>query len=172
MNWGSRGPRWQRRSICLAGGHAIQDSAYRWWPRTREPLGAGGAAAAPRTLLANLCRYYLECLSRESGPGISIPAASADVDYVVLDELPFARSAGTAQGNERAIRKIVQKAQRERGQLALYIGYAIRLRPFHRENRTRCGSSPCCSIPWKERLIIPPNCSRRRAESRCSISRS
>ena len=45
-----------------------QDNAYRWWPKTRGPHAAAGAPE-PRTFLANLCRYYLECLSRESGSG-------------------------------------------------------------------------------------------------------
>src|SRR5690242_16084589 len=57
----------------VLGVEVTQDSAYRWWPKTREPLGSNGAATAPRTFLASLCRYYLECLARESGSGISIP---------------------------------------------------------------------------------------------------
>src|SRR4051794_17774883 len=57
----------------LLGAGVVQDNQYRWWPRARGAQGAG-AAAAPRTLLANLCRYYLECLSRESGTAVSIPA--------------------------------------------------------------------------------------------------
>src|SRR5689334_3493930 len=118
----------------LAGSQATQDSAYRWWPRARKPPGSAGAAAAPRSLLANLSRYYLECLSRESGPGISIPAAAAGIDYVAIEELPFLRPGERPAGNERTIRKIVQKAQRERGQLTLYVGYALRVRTLHLEN--------------------------------------
>src|SRR5947207_469112 len=60
----------------LPGGEVVQDNAYRWWVKARNPM-VSGAAPGPRTLLASLCRYYLECLSRESGSGISIPAASA-----------------------------------------------------------------------------------------------
>jgi very-short-patch-repair endonuclease len=108
----------------LARGEVRQDSEYRWWPRT----GAAPALAAPRgSFLARLCRYYLECLAHESGSGISIPAGASDVDYVVLNELPFARS-GAVPGNERAMRKLIRKTRQERGQLALYVGYALRLR--------------------------------------------
>src|SRR5271157_174678 len=72
----------------LRGGEITQDNAYRWWTRNASPQ-ASGAAPAPRTFLANLCRYYLECLSRESGSGISLLADSSD--YVPLAELPFVR---------------------------------------------------------------------------------
>src|SRR3982750_3475793 len=71
----------------LAGGEFTQDSTYRWGP------GAAAAvdpAPASRSLIGRLCRYYLECLARESGPAVSLPAAASDVDYVVLDHLPFA----------------------------------------------------------------------------------
>ena len=104
--------------------------------RSRRTANTGGGRgperrrqlAAPRgSFLARLCRYYLECLAHESGSGISIPAAASDVDYVVLNELPFARS-GAAPGNERAMRKLIRKTRQERGQLALYVGYALRLR--------------------------------------------
>src|ERR1051326_4683639 len=63
---------------------AVQDNAYRWWPKTQGPQ-ASTQPAAPRTFLARLCRYYLDCLSRESGSGISIPAADT-AGYVPLDE--------------------------------------------------------------------------------------
>jgi very-short-patch-repair endonuclease len=103
-----------------------QDNAYRWWPRVPEPQAPGGARA-PRTFLASLCRYYLDCLSHESGSGISI-RASDTAQYVPLSELPFACSAAKPFFADRAAKRIVQKVRRERGQLTLYLGYAIRLR--------------------------------------------
>ena len=109
----------------LAGGEVVQDSGYRWWPKARGARSSNGEPA-PRTFLANLCRYYLECLSRESGSGVSIPVAD-DAGYVVLDELPFTRPEGLP-ATDRAVRKVVQKARRERGQLTLYVGFALRLR--------------------------------------------
>jgi very-short-patch-repair endonuclease len=112
----------------LARGQLTQDSDYRWWPKLHAPRPP---AEAPRTFLASLCRYYLECLAHESGSGVSIPADASDIEYVVLNELPFARADAVA-ANERAMRKLVRKARQERGQLALYIGYALRLRPSPR----------------------------------------
>ena len=84
----------------------------------------GGCAA---TFLANLCRYYLECLSLESGAGISLPVEAA-ADYVTLQALPFANLTGELWAPLRAVRKLLQKVRRERGQLTLYIGYALRMR--------------------------------------------
>src|SRR5690349_17264263 len=65
-------------------GEVFQDNAYRWWPKARGPLGTN-PAPAPRSLLGKLCRYYLECLSRESGSGISLSAADT-AGYVELHE--------------------------------------------------------------------------------------
>ena len=72
----------------LTGAEFVQDSAYRWWPKASQL--AGHAATPPGSFLARLCRYYLECLTRESGSGISIPAEGQDTDYAALDALPFA----------------------------------------------------------------------------------
>src|ERR1041385_6511706 len=110
----------------LAAGEVFQDSAYRWWPKSRAVMEP--ARPAQRSFLAQLCRYYLECLARESGSGISIPAAARDSEYVALDELPLGEAGGIRLGPDRAMRKIIRKASQERGQLTLYVGYAVRLR--------------------------------------------
>jgi very-short-patch-repair endonuclease len=112
----------------LAGDDLVQDNAYRWWPKTR-PAPAEIAAPAPaRTLLASICRYYLDCLSRESASGISIPAAEVDSGYVEIEGLPFGPQGAAAAASGRAAKRILRKVRQERGQLSLYIGYAVRLR--------------------------------------------
>src|SRR4051794_31042530 len=93
----------------LLGSEAVQDSGYRWWPKTRA-TEVPEAPPAGRTLLAKLCRYYLECLSRESGAAISIPAED-EARYLVLDELPFIRHAGEIPAADRAIRRLLQKVR-------------------------------------------------------------
>ncbi|SPE32501.1 conserved hypothetical protein [Candidatus Sulfopaludibacter sp. SbA6] len=132
----------------LLGGAVVQDNAYRWWPRTRGPQGAG-MAPAPRTFLANLCRYYLECLSRESGTGISLPAADG-AGYVVLHELPFVCPSDEPWANNRAVKRMAQKVRRERSQLALYLGYAIRLRSVHLRNEDETRIEPVLLYPMEE----------------------
>src|SRR4051794_36442061 len=106
----------------LAGGEFTQDSNYRWWPNARQGVDP---TPAPRTLIGRLCRYYLECLARESGPAVSLPLSARDVDYVVLDRLPFTDSQPALV--DRAVKKLLRKVRQERSQLSLYIGYAIRL---------------------------------------------
>jgi very-short-patch-repair endonuclease len=134
----------------LVGGGVVQDSTYRWWPRTREPRSDAGSAAVPRTLLENLCRYYLDCLARESGSGISIPAAAEGAEYVALRELPFARPEDDLLTSDRAVKKIIRKARQERGQLTLYIGYAIRLRPLRLRDEEEMRIEPVLLYPIEE----------------------
>lgn len=128
------------------GGEAVQDSSYRWW--LRGP-GAEPPAAPPRTFLANICRYYLECLARESGTVVTIPAQSRSL-YVALQHLPFSWPKQEPAETERAIRKIVQKTRRERGQLALYLGYAVRLRPVALENDDEMRIEPALLYPLEQ----------------------
>jgi hypothetical protein len=131
----------------LLGGQVTQDNAYRWWPKARSGQAAG-AAPAPRTFLASLCRYYLECLSRESGSGISIPAANQS-EYVALAELPFIRPDGP-WATDRALKRIVQKVRRERSQLTLYLGYAVRLRCVQQRNEEEMRIEPVLLYPIEE----------------------
>jgi len=133
----------------LPGSEVVQDSAYRWWPKIRALDPSNGGAPA-RGLLANLCRYYLECLSRESGPAISIPAAAEGLDYAVLNDLPFTIEGNELPANDRAIKRIVQKVRRERGQLALYIGYGIRVRTVHPRNEEEVRIEPVLLYPIEE----------------------
>src|SRR5689334_25385228 len=59
----------------VPAGELVQDAAYRWWPKAHEPTPADSTS---RSFLARLCRYYLECLARESGSAISLPTAGED----------------------------------------------------------------------------------------------
>ena len=110
----------------LLGGALTQDNSYRWWLKAPPPIPPEDKAG-PRTLLNKLCSYYLECLAQESGSAISLPAEPG-ISYVPLAEMPFARRGGVPLADERTLKKLVQKVRRERGQLALYLGYAVRLR--------------------------------------------
>ena len=136
----------------LQGEEVTQDNAYRWWARSASQQ-ASGAAPAPRTFLASLCRYYLECLARESGSGVSIPVDSSD--YVPLSELPFIRPGHEIWPTDRGLKKLVQKVRRELGQLTLYIGYAIRLRPMFVRNQDEMRIEPVLLYPVEERIEEP-----------------
>jgi very-short-patch-repair endonuclease len=126
----------------------VQDNAYRWWPKARGLRGTNGAQA-PHTFLANLCRYYLECLALESGAGISLAAAET-ASYVALRALPFANQTGEPWAPLRAVRKMLQKLRRERGQLTLYIGYALRFRTVTVRGRSEPRIEPVLLYPIEE----------------------
>ncbi|MBI3278564.1 MAG: AAA family ATPase [Acidobacteria bacterium] len=134
----------------LLGGELVQDNAYCWWPRTREPRASAEAAPAQRTFLATLCRYYLECLAHESGSGFSIPAAPERGGYVALTELPFVPQRDEPGRTDRAVKRILQKVRRERGQLALYIGYPVRLRLTRLREEEEMRIEPVLLYPMEE----------------------
>jgi very-short-patch-repair endonuclease len=125
----------------------VQDSQYRWWPRAAA-AAATERAPAQRTLLASLCRYYLECLARESGTGISLAADGAG--YVELAELPFASLAHERLGSDRAVKRLIQKVRRERGQLTLYVGYALFARSIVVRNEEQRRIEPVLLYPIED----------------------
>jgi very-short-patch-repair endonuclease len=119
------------------------------------PQTQAGKVAA-RTLLGSLCRYYLECLSHESGAGISLPAAD-EAACVEAAELPFGRPEDGAWATGRAIRRLVQKARRERGQLTLYLGYAILVRSVLARNEEETRIEPVLLYPLEESEPLRPS---------------
>jgi very-short-patch-repair endonuclease len=126
----------------------FQDNSYRWWPKARGTMGARPAPAA-QSLLGRLCRYYLEVLSHESGSGISIPAADT-AGYVALAELPFAHPDQAPVMADRAVKRLVQKVRRERGQLTLYLGYALRVRAVFARHEDDTRIEPVLLYPMEE----------------------
>lgn len=129
----------------LAATDVVQDNSYRWWPK--NPPSAA-APEPPKSLLGRVCRYYLDCLARESGSAISLPAAAQDSEYVPLAELPFAADKPPALS--RAARRIIRKVRQERGQLTLYIGYAVRLRSAHIRDGDELRIEPVLIYPIDE----------------------
>jgi AAA domain/REase_MTES_1575 len=128
-------------------GEVTQDSSYRWWPKNRGAR-APEQAHIPPTFLASLCRYYLACLSQESGLGISIPATDPSA-YVELKELPFIHPE-QPWGADRGARKLAQKVRRERGQLTLYLGFAVRLRSVILKDGDELRAEPVLLYPIEE----------------------
>jgi very-short-patch-repair endonuclease len=56
---------------------------------------------------------------------------------------------------DRALKKLVQKVRREQGQLTLYIGYAVRLRPLFVRNQDEMRIEPVLLYPIEERPDEP-----------------
>lgn len=145
------------RQLVLAALHGspgvAQDNSYRWWPVARSAdsnASSGDGTSTPPTFLSRLCSYYLECLARESGPAISVPAASEGNDYVALTHFPPAAGEQEACGPAQAIRKIFRRVRRERGRLSLYVGYGIRLRSVSGKNEDELRIEPVLLYPLAE----------------------
>lgn len=126
-----------------------QDNAYRWWlVRSASHQEAAAQPVGPRTFLRDLCRYYLACLSLESSTGISIPAADTG-GYVPLRNLPFCPSGGLLS-TDRTVKRQLQKVRRERGQLTLYVGYAVQVRAVRLRNEEETRLQPVLLYPIEE----------------------
>jgi len=69
---------------------------------------------------------------------------------VALHALPFAGREDEPPATARAIKKIVQRVRRERGQLELFAGYAIRLRYFRKLDQEEVRIEPVLLYPIEE----------------------
>ena len=128
----------------------LQDNAYRWWPKPSHSGAAGTALSPePQGRFARFCRYYLDCLSRESGSGISIPLDSVQ-EFVELDKLPFDYADAWLPETDRAVGKLIQKVRRERGQLVLYVGYALRIRTLYFKSQDSLRLQPILLYPIED----------------------
>ncbi len=118
-------------------GKVRQDKRYRWFPAvdvaTHSPAKERvvvDQAPARQTILAKLCRYYLDCLAQSNDLGVSVFAASkyGDSDYVELPTFPGYSEEPldpfSVDGADRVFRKI----KSSRGRMELYLGYPVRLR--------------------------------------------
>jgi very-short-patch-repair endonuclease len=123
-------------------GKVRQDSKYRWYPtRSGRSSRSGsasqsGASAGSRTILARLCRYYLDCLAQGDENGVTVFAKSmGGKDYVELNDLPGVEPSGAnpfaVQGADRLLRSLSQS----KGRQVMYVGYPCRLR----RHRARSG---------------------------------
>jgi len=108
-----------------------QDKNYRWWLKEAK-LGKKPKKEEPRrvdTPLAQLCQYYLDCLSHDDLGGISVFAESKydDLDYVELPKLPMLNERADNLFNLEEGRRLLDRVRRDRNRKTLFIGYPVRL---------------------------------------------
>lgn len=119
-------------NVDLAG-QVQQGSDYRWRLVQRDGQDAVSPADAGAEIY-RLCRYYLECISHDLDEGVSVFARNhyGNPDYVQLASVPIGTDAEwwNTQGADR----LLGKARAERGKVALWLGYPVRLRQ-HRTPR-------------------------------------
>ncbi len=103
-----------------------QDSDYCWFLNgaVKNVVTQTQSATIPDKRLADLCKYYLNCLSLEDNNGVSAFLTSKfNLDYTELGSLNFDET------NESAIR-LLQRTSSERN-LAAYIGYPVMIKKFY-----------------------------------------
>lgn len=73
-------------------GQVRQDKSYKWYFANDIGIACEKTsdAPAPKTVLSQICRYYLECLSFDTDQKVSAFAdGQFDLDYAEIDQLPF-----------------------------------------------------------------------------------
>lgn len=118
-------------SRCLAfdlAGLVRQGADYRWHLR-KAPSSSQQARVAPSSELANLCRYYLECIGQDMDEGVGAFASNAygAPEYAELPRLPL----GTGRAdwfNEPGVERVLGDVRKDRSKLVAWLGYPVRLR--------------------------------------------
>ena len=106
-------------------GRCYQDSKYCWYltsqkngQKTANPI------AQPDKKLADLCKYYLNCLGYEESNGISTYLTSDfSLNYAELSKIGV-------DGSEENVSKLIQKVSCERN-LTAHIGYPVLIKKFY-----------------------------------------
>ncbi|MEA5143533.1 MAG: AAA domain-containing protein [Oscillibacter sp.] len=102
-----------------------QDSSYRWYLNAQRNNSVNIAPVAPPDKrLADICKYYLNCLSLEESNGISaFLTSNFTLDYAEL--------AGMAVDSSDAnIARLIRKVSAERN-LAAHVGYPVLIEKIH-----------------------------------------
>jgi len=107
-------------------GKVKQDASYRWWPVKTEAEGVTEKSVKNNTLLTRFCQYYLECLNQDDQGGVTLFASSKfDLAYTELDGFPLG---GQNQFLfTAAVRKLVNKAKKDKNWQVLMLGYPTKL---------------------------------------------
>lgn len=118
-------------SLCLAydlAGHVRQGADYRWHLR-KAPAESQRTHVAPTSELANLCRYYLECIGQDMDEGVWAFASTSHgaPEYAELPRLPL----GTGRGdwfNDPGAGRVLGQVRKDRSKVVAWLGYPVRLR--------------------------------------------
>lgn len=82
-----------------------------------------------KSILAKLCRYYVDSLAQSNENGVSVFAASERArDYLELDHLPGTEKADVNPFDVEGIEKLLHTVKRSMGNQVLHLGYPCRLR--------------------------------------------
>ena len=109
-------------------GFCYQDSSYKWYLNGSEnQKSSTESVVEPDKQLADICKYYLNCLSLEENNGISaFLTSNFSLDYA---ELPSLNVDGTDVGVARLINKVSNGRN-----LTAYVGYPVSIKKFFSRN--------------------------------------
>lgn len=107
-----------------------QDKKYSWYLKSTTITNSSGSGKKQQiSLKARLCRYYLDCISRDE-KGISIFARRRySLDYMELDSVPVHNESKNVFENEE-VKNLWNKVRRDRSRLSLFLGYPCYLKKF------------------------------------------
>ncbi len=113
-------------------GQVRQDKSYKWYLANNVGTGAEKAAeTTPTTILSQICRYYLECLSFDTDQKVSAFAdGQFDLDYAEIDRLPFDEDRSKSLFSSPEASSLRGKLNKARFKKTLYLGYPVYVRCF------------------------------------------
>ena len=102
-----------------------QDSSYQWYLNAqRNNQKAVNSVAPPDKCLADICNYYLDCLSLEESNGISAFLTSKfSLDYAELPGI-------SVDSSDENVAKLIRKVSAERN-LVAHVGYPVLIEKIH-----------------------------------------
>ena len=131
---------------------AWEDRSFRWYPRqsnVQRPVPPPQATPLD-TPLARLCRYYLDCLSHDDRGGVSVFAVArpGTSDYAELPLSPFAETFNPFDAPDST--RLLGKVRNNPNQLALFVGYPVRLRHVQTQRWSGFFVEPIMLFPFQE----------------------
>lgn len=110
-----------------------QDKSYKWY--LANDIGTASEKTAdvraPKTVLSQICRYYLECLSFDTDQKVSAFAdGQFDLDYAEIDQLPFDEDSSNSLFSAPEASSLRGKLNKARFKKTLYLGYPVYVRGF------------------------------------------
>jgi len=143
---------------------AWENRSYCWYPRQ-----AAARAQAPLPLpepldtpLARLCRYFLDCLSHDDMGGVSVFAVAhpGTADYTELPHSPSTEDFNPFGTPDSA--RLITKVHANPNQLALFVGYPLRLKFVQTQRWSGFFVEPILLFPFQE--LQPGNGNPRLSE--------
>lgn len=106
----------------------IQNEKYCWYLKKNSPKKSKEKEKIiPKTALANLANYYLDCIGYDDDKGVSTFAESKyGLDYTELELLPL--NGNNILFESDGAQKLFGKMRKDRGRLEMYFGYPTTLR--------------------------------------------